>query len=117
MLNYVGCARVAFLPGRSGWAFILFFTNSFSCFLYFYIYSILIKQLHMLNNFKRSVLTLSVAGISIASFAQTSSIKTVPNGWHLQDQKTSGLYGISLDKAYEFVKGKKSQTVVVAIID
>lgn len=71
----------------------------------------------MLNNFKRSVLTLSVAGISIASFAQTSSIKTVPNGWHLQDQKTSGLYGISLDKAYEFVKGKKSQTVVVAIID
>lgn len=71
----------------------------------------------MLNKLKQSVLTLSVTVISIASLAQTSSLKTVPNGWHLKDQKTSGFYGISLDKAYTFVKGKKSKTVVVAIID
>jgi len=73
--------------------------------------------IYMLNNLKESVLALSVTVISIASFAQTSSIKTVPNGWHLKDQKTNGYYGISLDKAYDFVKGKKSQPVIVAIID
>jgi len=71
----------------------------------------------MLNNLKRSVLALSVTGICMVSLAQTSSLKTVPNGWHLKDQKSSGFYGISLDKAYDFVKGKKSQTVLVAIID
>jgi subtilisin family serine protease len=71
----------------------------------------------MLNTLKQSVLILSVTVISIASLAQTSTLKTVPNGWHLKDQKTSGYYGISLDKAYDFVKGKKSQTVLVAIID
>lgn len=71
----------------------------------------------MLKKLKQSVLILSVMAISIASFAQTSSLKTVPNGWHLKDEKTSGYYGISLDKAYDLVKGKKSQTVIVAIID
>jgi subtilisin family serine protease len=71
----------------------------------------------MLKTLKQSVLILSVTVISIASLAQTSTLKTVPNGWHLKDQKTSGYYGISLDKAYDFVKGKKSQTVLVAIID
>jgi len=32
---------------------------------------------------KRSVLAFSVATISLASLAQTNSLKTVPNGWHL----------------------------------
>src|SRR4029079_10026174 len=73
--------------------------------------------IYMLNNLKRSVLFLSVTVISIASFAQTSSFKTVPNGWHLKDQKNSGYYGIRLDKTYDIVKGKKSKTVLVAIID
>jgi subtilisin family serine protease len=73
--------------------------------------------IYMLKTLKQSVLILSVTVISIASLAQTSTLKTVPNGWHLKDQKTSGYYGISLDKAYDFVKGKKSQTVLVAIID
>lgn len=71
----------------------------------------------MLRKLKQSVLILSVMAIGLASFAQTSSLKTVPNGWHLKDQKTSGYYGISLDKAYDLVKGKKSQPVIVAIID
>jgi subtilisin family serine protease len=41
----------------------------------------------------------------------------VPKGWHLQDKATSGYYGISLDKAYEFLKGRKSTPVIVAVID
>jgi subtilisin family serine protease len=77
----------------------------------------ILKDYFMQNNLKRSVLAFSAAAISFASIAQTSSLKTVPNGWHLKDQKTSGFYGISLDKAYDYVKGKKSNTVLVAIID
>ena len=71
----------------------------------------------MQKKLKQSVLAFSVTAISIVSMAQTSSLKTVPNGWHLKDQKSSGFYGISLDKAYEFVKGKKGKTVLVAVID
>lgn len=43
----------------------------------------------------------------------------VPKDWHLLDRSQTGYYGISLDKAYDFVKGKKikSKTVVVAVID
>ncbi|MGK2861990.1 MAG: S8 family peptidase [Chitinophagaceae bacterium] len=43
----------------------------------------------------------------------------VPKGWHLMDKKESGFYGISVDKAYEFVKSKnlKSTPVIVAVID
>lgn len=51
-------------------------------------------------------------GAAVSSFAQSA-----PNGWHLKDKTRDGYYGISLDKAYEFVKGKKSQTVIVAVID
>ncbi len=48
--------------------------------------------------------------------AQTS-VKEVPKGWHLLDQTKDSISGISLNKAYEFVKGKKSKTVIVAVID
>jgi subtilisin family serine protease len=67
-------------------------------------------------HFKRSALvTLSIV-LSLSSIAQTS-LREVPKGWHLKDQSKDGFYGISLNKAYEFVKGKKSQTVIVAVID
>ena len=43
----------------------------------------------------------------------------VPKGWHLMDQKASGFYGVSADRAYSFLKSKnlKSKTVIVAVID
>jgi len=49
--------------------------------------------------------------------AQNEAKKILPNNWHLLDQKETGAYGISLDKAYQFVKGKKSNTVIVAVVD
>ena len=49
--------------------------------------------------------------------AQGTSIKEEPKNWHQLDKSETGYYGISLDKAYDFVKGKKSKTVVVAVID
>ena len=55
--------------------------------------------------------------VTNSAIAQTALKTPLPNGWHLLDLKESGVYGISLDKAYEFLKGKKSKPVVVAVID
>lgn len=57
-------------------------------------------------------LTISLL-LSVAMLAQET-----PKGWHMLD-KSSGYYGISVDKAYEFAKSKKlkSKTVIVAVID
>jgi subtilisin family serine protease len=41
----------------------------------------------------------------------------LPKNWHQLDLKADGYYGISLAKAYNFLKGKKSKTVIVATID
>jgi subtilisin family serine protease len=60
--------------------------------------------------------------LSLSSIAQSSSEapkKEIPQGWHLQDRQDSGYAGISLEKAYAFLKGqqRKSQPVIVAVID
>ncbi len=67
----------------------------------------------MFNKVKKSVLFSFSLGICFSGFAQTE----VPKGWHLKDKTKDGFSGISLEKAYEFVKGKKSNTVIVAVID
>jgi subtilisin family serine protease len=67
---------------------------------------------------KRSFLFSLIAGLLFTSaFAQTSVKEDVPKGWHLLNKQTSGYYGISLDKAYEFLKGRKSTPLIVAVID
>lgn len=61
----------------------------------------------------------TVAAFSASSiFAQTSK-SILPKNWHQQDKEKTEIYGISLDKAYEFVKTNKvpSKQVVVAVID
>lgn len=69
------------------------------------------------------MLKLCVAGFfllaSLHTFAQGTSFKSLPKGWHLMDKEKDGYNGISLDKAYEFVRAKKlkSKTVIVAVID
>ncbi|MFT3933845.1 MAG: S8 family serine peptidase [Chitinophagaceae bacterium] len=65
------------------------------------------------------LLAASFVLIALHPFAQGNSYKNVPKGWHLMDKEKDGYYGISLDKAYEFVRAKKlkSKTVVVAVID
>jgi len=61
------------------------------------------------------VLAISVLA-SIILYAQKEE---VPKGWHMMDRQDSGYYGISIDKAYNFVNAKKlkSKTIIVAIID
>ena len=65
---------------------------------------------------RTSLIAISVL-FSFALFAQQDQV--VPKGWHMMDKQDSGYYGISIDKAYDFVKTKKlkSKTIIVAIID
>jgi cell wall-associated protease len=53
-------------------------------------------------------------------FPQGNAAKTeLPKGWHLMDKEQDGFEGISLNKAYEFVRERKvkSKQVIVAVID
>lgn len=70
----------------------------------------------MKSLFKRTLSLITIGLLGIGVFAQK---KEVPKGWHLMDIKDNGYYGISMDKAYEFVKSKnlKSSPVIVAVID
>ena len=70
-----------------------------------------------MNRILTGCVMIVLALISTTTFAQTSVKDPLPNGWYLQDLKESGVNGISLDKAYQLVKGKKSKTVLVAVID
>lgn len=53
------------------------------------------------------------------SFNQLLTAQEIPKGWHLLDRTNNGFWGISLDKAYAFLKesNKKSSRVIVAVID
>ena len=53
-----------------------------------------------------------------SSFSQNSKLD-IPKNWHIQNQDSTGIYGIKLDKAYGFINSKKikSKQVVVAVID
>ena len=61
-------------------------------------------------------LTLSIVSMA-QSTGKTGSDK--PKNWHQLDLKTDGYHGISLQQAYEFLKSKnkKSQKIIVAVID
>lgn len=77
----------------------------------------------MNTGYKKIFLALVIlASFSYSSFAQKTELlkadeKVAPNDWYQLDRATTGYYGISLDKAYDFLKGRKSKTVVVAVID
>jgi len=74
-----------------------------------------------MNHFlrKASWLMILSTGPFFVSHAQTSVKGKTPNGWYLLDETSNGYPGISLDKAYDFLKSKnlKSKQVVVAVID
>jgi subtilisin family serine protease len=60
-----------------------------------------------------ALLLLAIALYS-PSFAQSS-----PKGWHLKDKTEDKMYGISLQKAYDYIKAKNYRVnpVIVAVID
>lgn len=46
-----------------------------------------------------------------------SNGQTVENGWHLKGLEKDSVYGIDLYRAMEYLKGRKSQKVRVAVLD
>lgn len=71
-----------------------------------------------MKSIRHCLFSLFFVPVSLSTFAQGKSAPaTIPKNWHLLDKSESGYYGISLDKAYGLLKGKKSKTVVVAVID
>ncbi len=63
---------------------------------------------------KTIVIILSIA-FSTACFGQSET----PKNWYLLDNKTDAYYGISLNKAYQFLQQKKLKpsSVIVAVLD
>jgi len=60
----------------------------------------------------------AVAFLLSAGAALSQSTQTLPQNWHLLDPQSDGVYGISVEKAYqELLQNKQPDTVVVAIID
>jgi len=73
-------------------------------------------------NFRLPVFSAFLCGIVLVStgtMAQKlpSAPNDPPQDWHTLDLKTDGYFGISLNQAYELIKGKKSKSVLVAIVD
>src|SRR5450432_2602110 len=68
---------------------------------------------------RQNLLTIFLLAFSFSSFAQGTSKSELVKGWHLLDKEEDGVYGISLDKAYDFlrIKNLKSKPVLVAVID
>jgi cell wall-associated protease len=60
---------------------------------------------------------LSLAAALVCTFTGIAQAKQKLNGWHLMDFDKDGYMGISLDKAYNLLKGRQATTVIVAVID
>lgn len=68
---------------------------------------------------RNTKLFIALLGISILPFQGFSQDKKdkAPANWFNLDYKTDGVMGISTEKAYEILKGRKSTPVIVAVID
>lgn len=60
----------------------------------------------------------ALLGISILPYLGFAQAKTEnPANWYNLDLKKDGIMGISTEKAYELLKGRKSTTVIVGVLD
>ena len=53
----------------------------------------------------------------ITAFAQTSTIRPKLKGWHLLNYQQDGYFGTGVKEAYQLLAGRKSSTVIIAVID
>ncbi len=63
----------------------------------------------------KPIISALVFFISFTALAQTKG--EYPKNWHLLDKQKDGIYGISLQKAYDLLQGKTSEKIIVAVID
>src|SRR5450432_3611507 len=67
--------------------------------------------------FKPGFVIFVIIHIVSSGFSQPIRKNPIPKNWLEKDPVSDSLAGISLDKAYELLKGRKSHTVIVAVID
>src|SRR5476651_792366 len=67
--------------------------------------------------FPASILLSALLSLNLSAQTPQAAQPDLPKNWHTMDLKADGFYGISLTPAYQFIKGKKSKTVLVATID
>lgn len=74
---------------------------------------------HLVRATYVAIALLIAGGPALAQDSKPISKTEIPKGWHLLDKETDGFQGISLEKAYSFIKERNSrgQTVIVAVID
>ncbi len=65
---------------------------------------------------KVAIALLAISILPFSGFSQSTGDKA-PANWYNLDYKTDKVMGISTEKAYDLLKGKKSTPVVVAVID
>ena len=68
---------------------------------------------------RKTKLFIALLGLGIlpfTGFAQDNKDKA-PANWYNLDYKTDGVMGISTEKAYDLLKGRKATSVIVAVID
>ena len=53
----------------------------------------------------------------IAASAQQDIVRPKLKGWHLLNYQQDGYVGTGVKEAYELLAGRKSTTVIVAVID
>lgn len=71
-----------------------------------------------MNFVRRIIYTVAVLALPVISVAQSSEDESPRENWQNLDLKTDGVFGISTEKAYmELLKGKRSNPVIVAVID
>lgn len=67
---------------------------------------------------RKLIYTLLVCSVPALTYAQLKPEEKAPENWFNLDLKTDGFPGISTERAYqELLQGKKSQPVIVAVID
>ena len=68
--------------------------------------------------FKKIISCLLIAVVFASAFAQsTATIKPKMKGWHLLNYQQDGYFGTGVKEAYEILAGRKTTTVVIAVID
>ncbi|MDH5381602.1 MAG: S8 family serine peptidase, partial [Cyclobacteriaceae bacterium] len=66
----------------------------------------------------RKYFLIFLAAISFYSgFSQQTIEETIPQNWMNQDSESDSLYGVSTEKAYKFLKKKKSVPIIVGVLD
>jgi subtilisin family serine protease len=71
-----------------------------------------------MNLLNKALYTLAILTLPFVSFAQSTEDESPVANWQNLDLKSDGVFGISTEKAYrDFLKGKKSSPIIVAVID